>query len=74
MQAVVRPAGGIAHDFNNPLTVILGYAAVAKNKLGAESGIHRYMVEIQRAEHASALTGQLLAFSRKQVIQPYVLD
>lgn len=75
MEAVGRLAGGIAHDFNNLLTVILGYATVAQRKLDAADPVGRSIREIQRAaEHAAALTGQLLAFSRKQVTQPRILD
>lgn len=82
MEAIGRLAGGIAHDFNNLLTVILGYATIARRKLNAaqrelDAGDRTAgsLREIQRAaEHAAALTGQLLAFSRKQVIQPRILD
>jgi two-component system, cell cycle sensor histidine kinase and response regulator CckA len=84
MEAIGRLAGGIAHDFNNLLTVILGYATVAQRKLlndtqrkvaAAGDPVVHSIREIQRAaEHAASLTGQLLAFSRKQVSQPRVLD
>jgi PAS domain S-box-containing protein len=75
MEAVGRLAGGIAHDFNNLLTVILGYANVANNKLDAGSPLRRMLAQIQRAgEQAAALTGQLLAFSRKQATKMRVLD
>jgi PAS domain S-box-containing protein len=75
MEAVGRLAGGIAHDFNNLLTVILGYTNVALGKLEAQNPLHRMLSQIQRAgEQAAALTGQLLAFSRKQVTELRVLD
>jgi PAS domain S-box-containing protein len=75
MEAVGRLAGGIAHDFNNLLTVILGYANVAQNKVAEDSPVRRMLAEIERAgEQAASLTGQLLAFSRKQVTHFRVLD
>lgn len=75
MEAVGRLAGGIAHDFNNLLTAILGTSAILLEEL-EEHSIHREDVsEIQRAaERASSLTRQLLAFSRRQVLQPRVID
>jgi PAS domain S-box-containing protein len=75
MEAVGRLAGGVAHDFNNLLTVIGGYCALALPELDETNPLQRNMTEIQKAaERAKALTGQLLAFSRKQVLQPRVLD
>ena len=75
MEAIGRLAGGIAHDFNNLLTVILGYASAAQKKLDAKSPVHRLLSEIQgSAEYAAALTGQLLAFSRKQLVEHRMLD
>ena len=75
MEAIGRLAGGIAHDFNNLLTVILGYVAVAQNKLGLEHPVYQAVSEVRRAaEHAATLTGQLLTFSRKQVSQRRVID
>ena len=75
MEAVGRLAGGVAHDFNNLLTVITGYSELLLQKVGKESDIFRDVEEIKRAgERAAALTQQLLAFSRKQVIEPKVLD
>jgi PAS domain S-box-containing protein len=75
MEAVGRLAGGVAHDFNNLLTVITGYSELLLQKVGKESPMHRELEEIQRAGmRASSLTQQLLAFSRKQVIEPKVLD
>ena len=68
-------AGGIAHDFNNLLTVILGYSDMAFDKLAAADPVRAMIREIQKAaERAELLTRQLLAFSRKQILQPDVLD
>jgi PAS domain S-box-containing protein len=74
MEAIGRLAGGIAHDFNNLLTGILGYADILRGDL--EHHASRPLVEeIQKAaERAGLLTNQLLAFSRKQVVGPQVLD
>lgn len=73
LEAVGRLAGGISHDFNNLLTVILGYSDIMLRQLSQEHPLRRYLDEIVRAsERASALTRQLLAFSRKQVMQPKV--
>jgi PAS domain S-box-containing protein len=75
MEVVGRLAGGVAHDFNNLLTVITGYSELLLQKIGKESPMHKEVEEIKRAgERAAALTQQLLAFSRKQVIEPNVLD
>jgi signal transduction histidine kinase/CheY-like chemotaxis protein len=75
MEAVGRLAGGIAHDFNNLLTVINGNNDLALRKLGDESAAHRNLDQIRKAgERARDLTRQLLAFSRKQVLQPKVLQ
>jgi PAS domain S-box-containing protein len=74
MEAVGRLAGGIAHDFNNLLTAISGYSEFL---IGGtpEPKLRRYAEEIKRAsDRAAALTGQLLAFSRRQVLQPRILD
>jgi two-component system cell cycle sensor histidine kinase/response regulator CckA len=74
MEAVGQLAGGVAHDFNNLLTVISGYGAMARNRIGAGPGA-RELVEIGRAsDRATQLTQQLLAFSRQQVLEPEVLD
>ena len=74
MEAVGRLAGGVAHDFNNLLTVITGYSELLLQKIGEESPMHREVEEIRRAgERAASLTQQLLAFSRKQIIEPKVL-
>jgi len=76
MQAVGQLAGGIAHDFNNILTVILGYAQVLLDREGPdEELVQRSSEQIRNAaDRAAALTRQLLAFSRKQVLQPRVLN
>jgi PAS domain S-box-containing protein len=74
MEAVGRLAGGIAHDFNNLLTAIAGYSEflIAGQ---TEDKLRRHAQEIKKAaDRAAALTGQLLAFSRRQVLQPRVLD
>ena len=74
MEAVGRLAGGVAHDFNNLLTVITGYSELLLQKIGKESPMHREVEEIKRAgERAASLTQQLLAFSRKQIIEPKVV-
>ncbi|HEV2063714.1 MAG TPA: PAS domain S-box protein, partial [Thermoanaerobaculia bacterium] len=74
MEAVGRLAGGIAHDFNNLLTMILGYSDLALGQLAPDSPIRAEIQEISKAgERAAALTRQLLAFSRKQIVEPRVL-
>lgn len=72
MEAIGRLAGGVAHDFNNILTVITGYSELLLlDDVEAEQLQRQYIEEIRQAsEQASALTGQLLAFSRQQVLQP----
>jgi len=75
MEAVGRLAGGVAHDFNNLLTVIDGYCAMALLKKEEVRPILKNIEEIQKAsERGASLTSQLLAFSRKQVLQPCVLQ
>jgi PAS domain S-box-containing protein len=74
MEAVGRLAGGIAHDFNNLLTAISGYSEFLIEGLEDER-LRRHADEIRKAAaRAASLTGQLLAFSRRQVLQPRVLD
>ena len=68
-------AGGIAHDFNNMLTAILGYASMIQEDAPARSAIRDQALQIRRAaENAAALTHKLLAFSRRQVLQPGLVD
>jgi two-component system, cell cycle sensor histidine kinase and response regulator CckA len=75
MEAVGRLAGGVAHDFNNLLTVITGYADLAMASGGSRDPRGRDIEEIRRAaDRAAVLTQQLLAFSRKQVMHPRVID
>ncbi len=75
MEAVGRLAGGVAHDFNNLLTAILGYGEMLFLDLPENDPRRLYAAEIiNTAEHASALTRQLLAFSRKQLIQPRIIN
>jgi len=75
MEAIGRLAGGIAHDFNNILTVITGYSDLMMRQLEPDSHFYQKMLEINMAsERAASLTGQLLAFSRKQVLQLSVLN
>ena len=75
MESIGRLAGGVAHDFNNLLTVINGYADLVLAALGADSAFREPVSEIGKAgERAAALTQQLLAFSRKQVIELKVID
>jgi nitrogen-specific signal transduction histidine kinase/CheY-like chemotaxis protein len=75
MEAVGQLAGGIAHDFNNMLTAITGYSEMLLQDLADQDARRHDVVEIQRAAgRAATLTRQLLAFSRKQVMQPQVID
>ncbi|WP_437683295.1 ATP-binding protein [Sorangium sp. So ce131] len=75
MEALGRLAGGIAHDFNNMLMVMLGYGELLLRRLGPDSPIRRDALQITKAgERASALTRQLLAMSRRKVLQREVLD
>ncbi|MHB8069113.1 MAG: hybrid sensor histidine kinase/response regulator [Desulfobaccales bacterium] len=75
MEAVGRLAGGVAHDFNNLLTAILGYGEMLLLDLPEDDPRRHFAAQIiSTAEHASALTRQLLAFGRKQIIQPRLLN
>ena len=71
MESIGRLAGGVAHDFNNMLTVILGHAELALDRVEPSTPVHDGLVEIrQAAERSAELTRQLLAFARRQVAQP----
>ncbi len=75
MEAVGRLAGGVAHDFNNLLTAIVGFAEMAIEQLPASDPVRGDIAHIVHAGHrATALTRQLLAFSRKQILAPRILD
>ena len=75
MEAVGRLAGGVAHDFNNLLTIIKGYVELALNRVGGQRELRGNIQQIaDAAERAVTLVRQLLAFSRKQVLKPKVLD
>ncbi len=75
MEAVGRLAGGIAHDFNNLLTVITGYCQMLFDRLEPVDPTYEDMQQVLKAaDRATTLTKQLLAFSRKQIVQPKVVD
>jgi len=75
IEAVGRLAGGVAHDFNNVLGVVLGYAESVLHQLGPTHPLRQEVEEIEKAAtRGAALTSQLLAFSRQQVLQPRILD
>jgi two-component system cell cycle sensor histidine kinase/response regulator CckA len=75
MEAIGQLASGVAHDFNNILGVIMGYSDMITSDLGPDSPLLKYTAEIRHAsERAAGLTRQLLVFSRKQTVQPVVLD
>ena len=75
MEAVGRLAGGIAHDFNNLLNVITGYGEMLSDHFPTKDPMHARVEQIKKAaQRAASLTRQLLAFSRKQVIEPRVID
>src|SRR5204863_8476561 len=75
MEAFGQLAGGVAHDFNNLLTVINGYAELLMGTVPTGDRLRDMLADMRQAgERASSLTRQLLTFSRKQVLQPKVLD
>jgi PAS domain S-box-containing protein len=75
LESIGRLAGGVAHDFNNLLTVINGYCEMALGLLTDGGGVQDCLTEIRKAgERAAGLTHQLLAFSRKQVVEPQPVD
>ncbi len=75
MEAIGRLAGGIAHDFNNLLGVIQGHTEILEESAGRDTRLHKSIEAVHNAaKRASALTMQLLAFSRKQVVEPKILD
>jgi len=75
MEAVGRLAGGVAHDFNNLLTVIIGYSEVILAQIAEEDPQYNKIKQIDKAgRRAEGLTRQLLAFSRKQIIQPKIIS
>jgi two-component system, cell cycle sensor histidine kinase and response regulator CckA len=75
VESIGRLAGGIAHDFNNLLTAISGYTDLARETLSANHPASGDLEEVQKAaQRATALTGQLLAFARKQPIEPHIVN
>ncbi len=75
IEAVGRLAGGVAHDFNNLLTIITGYSQLVRDQLKDDDPLRPYILEVIAAsDRAASLTRQLLAFSRKQVLAPQILD
>lgn len=75
MEAIGTLAGGVAHDFNNLLTTIIGYAEIMLMQVDKDSRLRDGIEEIKKAsDRATSLTSQLLAFSRKQMVQPVVLN
>ena len=75
MESIGTLAGGVAHDFNNLLTVINGYAEMALLHMEADNPLHKDILSILKAgKRAENLTSQLLAFSRKQIFKPEILD
>ena len=75
LEAIGQLAGGVAHDFNNLLTAINGYSSLALQRLGDNHPVKGYLEEIKKAgDRAANLTRQLLAFGRKQMLQPLALN
>jgi signal transduction histidine kinase len=75
MDSIGRLAGGVAHDFNNLLTAILGYAELLEGALGKDPRLVEHVRQVRAAgERAAELTSQLLAFARRQIVQPRIVD
>jgi PAS domain S-box-containing protein len=75
LEAIGQLAGGVAHDFNNLLTAINGYSALALRRVGDDHPVSAYLEEIKKAgDRAANLTRQLLAFGRKQLLQPLAIN
>jgi two-component system, cell cycle sensor histidine kinase and response regulator CckA len=75
LESIGRLAGGIAHDFNNMLTAINGYSDLTLRRMHPEDPLRSNIEEIKKAgERSAELTGQLLAFSRRQMLQPQLVD
>ncbi|MGH9962691.1 MAG: ATP-binding protein, partial [Pyrinomonadaceae bacterium] len=75
LESIGQLAGGVAHDFNNLLTVITGYSDICLSRLSGNDALRRNVEQIKiAAERAASLTRQLLAFSRKQILQPKIVD
>src|SRR6202521_6141465 len=74
-EAIGQLAGGIAHDFNNMIGAILGWAGIGLDETGADTRLHRHFEKIRhQAVRAAALTKQLLAFARRQILEPRNMD
>src|SRR5881398_845074 len=75
MEAIGQLAGGVAHDFNNLLTAINGYSGLALQRIDEHHPLRSYLEEIKKAgDRAANLTRQLLAFGRKQILQPLPIN
>ena len=74
LEAIGQLAGGVAHNFNNHLTVIRGYSELLQRELSQPDSLGKLEQIIRATERASALTSQLLAFSRQQVVEPRIFD